>query len=84
MKTGFATFEYFERELDETSNLGGGVVLAVSRSRARPVESPAYVAQPEAYVYACEDGQIARMRNYTDIDEARTAAERLAQETAGG
>jgi ketosteroid isomerase-like protein len=58
------------------------VVLAVFRSRARPVGSPAYVAQREAYVYVCEDGHIARMTNYTDIDEARAVVERLAQERA--
>jgi len=27
-----------------------------------------------------EDGKIARITNYTDIDEARAAAERLAEE----
>jgi hypothetical protein len=33
-----------------------------------------------ASIQVCEDGLIASMKNHNDIDETRTAAERLAQE----
>ena len=73
------TFDEFEMDLREVSDLGGGVVLTVQLTRGRPPGTTAYVEGWEAYVVVLEDGVILRYTNYTDIDEARAAAERLAE-----
>ena len=48
--------------------------------KGRPVGSSGEVQLHYGTVSVWEDGKIARITNYTDIDEARAAAERLAQE----
>jgi ketosteroid isomerase-like protein len=48
--------------------------------KGRPVRSSGEVQLRYGTVSVWEDGKIARITNYTDIDEARAAAERLAQE----
>ena len=45
-----------------------------------PVGSSGYVEAREAWVYESGDGMIVRVRTYTDIDEVRAAAARLAEE----
>ena len=71
---------YEELELDvEALDLGNGVVLAVLRQRARPVGSTGQVDSRQALVYLWADGVVARVTVYTDIDEARIAAARLAE-----
>ena len=74
------TFDEFEMDLREVSDLGGGVVFTVQLTRGRPPGTTAYVENWEAYVLVVEDGMIVRYTNYTDIDQARAAAERLAEE----
>jgi ketosteroid isomerase-like protein len=78
------TFDEFEMDLREVSDLGGGVVFTVQLTRGRPRGTNAYVEGWEAYVMVLEDGVIVRNTNYSDIDEARAAAERLAKERADG
>jgi hypothetical protein len=39
-----------------------------------------FVQHHDAWVFLIEDGLVARLTPYRDIDEARTAAERLAEE----
>jgi hypothetical protein len=56
-----------------------GVVLAVVLQEGRPVGIAGHVQQREGWVYVWVGGLIARFTVY-DIDEARAAAERLAQE----
>jgi hypothetical protein len=48
--------------------------------RARPVGSSAWVEFRDARVLLFADGLVARVNAFVDIDEDRSAAERLAQE----
>ena len=73
-------FGGYQAELEEVRDLGGNVILAVLHLRARPQGSTGYVDLHFASINEWDDGVIARVTNYTDIDEARAAAERLAEE----
>ena len=77
----FGMYEELEFKLEEVHDLGNGVVLAVVLQEARPAGSAGYVQQREGWVYVWVGGLIARL-TVVDIDEARAAAERLAQERA--
>ena len=71
---------YEELALDvDARDLGGGVVLAVLNQNARPVGSTAHVQARQSLVYLWEHGKVTRVTVYTDIDQARAAAARLAQ-----
>jgi len=70
----------FTLEADEVRDLGKGVVLSVVRQDARPVGSSARINTREGWVTLWVNGMIARVTIYPDIDEARAAAERLAEE----
>jgi ketosteroid isomerase-like protein len=63
----WTSYEESEFEAEETLDLNG-----------RPVGSSGAVRLRYGTVSVWEDGKIARITNYTDIDEARAAAERLA------
>jgi ketosteroid isomerase-like protein len=76
----FASYEEYEFEAEEILDLGNGVVFRVLIQKGRPVGSSGEVELRYAAVAVWEDGKIARMTNYTDIDEARAVAERLAEE----
>jgi hypothetical protein len=69
-------------EAEEVTEFGNGVVLAVIRGQGRPAGSPtdAQVHARRSAVALWEDNLIARVIIYLDIDEARAAAERLAEE----
>jgi ketosteroid isomerase-like protein len=73
---------YSELELDveEALDVGNGVVLAVVRQTARPVGSTGQLHLTSALVYAWSGDMVVRVTTYLDIDEARAAAERLAEE----
>ena len=60
------------------------VTLGVLDQRGRLVGSSGEIELRYAAVTEWEDGKIARITNYTDIDEARATAERLARERADG
>jgi ketosteroid isomerase-like protein len=75
----FGMYEELAFKLEEVHDLGNGVVLAVVLQEARPAGIAAHVQQREGWVYVWAGGLIARLTVY-DIDEARHAAERLAQE----
>jgi len=61
-------------------DLGNGVLFAAIRHDARPVGSAAYVNTHQAYVFVIVEGLVAQTTVYRDVDEARAAAERLAEE----
>jgi ketosteroid isomerase-like protein len=82
MEDWFGSYEEWEREAEELLDVGNGVAFAVWLQRGRPGGSSGEVRLRYAAVLLCEAGKIARVTNYTDIDEARGAAERLAQERA--
>ena len=73
------SYEDWEIVREEFRDLGNGVTLTVWRQKARPLGSIGWVQIRWAGVGIWADGLIERLTTYTDIDEARVAAERLAQ-----
>ena len=80
----FEPYEEFAVEQEEVLDLGNGVVFAVTHQNARPAGSAGHVRQREGWVLVWEEGLTVQMTTYGDIDEARAAAERLAEERADG
>jgi len=76
----WTSYQESEFAAEETLDLGNGVGFRVLVQKGRPVGSSSEVQLRYGTVSVWEDGKIARITNYTDIDEARAAAERLAQE----
>ena len=75
----FAAFEDLAFALQEVHDLGGDVVCAVIRQSGRPLGTTGHVQMLEAWVLECEQGLVARTTAYTDLYEARAAAQRLAE-----
>jgi ketosteroid isomerase-like protein len=73
-------FENYEGKLEEVCDLGNGVTLVVLVLRGRPLNSSGWVERRYGIVNLWRDGVIMRVESYQGIDEARAAAERLAQE----
>jgi hypothetical protein len=74
-------YEEFTFELEEFRDLGNGVTFSVISQRGRLADTTAWVPEERsALVCTWMDGLIEKETNFTDIDEARAAAERLAQE----
>jgi ketosteroid isomerase-like protein len=73
-------FGDFEISDEEVQDLGSGVTFGVVALRGRPRGSGGIVESRVGVVAIWRDGRIARATNYTDIDEARATAERLAEE----
>jgi ketosteroid isomerase-like protein len=80
LRDWFASYEKWELYAEKHQDLGNGVTFAVLIQKGRPVDSSGEVALRYAVVAAWEDCAIARLTNYNDVDEARAAAERLAEE----
>ena len=77
----FGAYEEWEQVAEESRDLGNGVRFGVNRQRARPAGSSGFVELRYASVaLARADGLAERIMIYTDIDAARAAAERLAEE----
>ena len=72
------SYEDYKVDVEEIRDLGNGVTLAVSLQTGRPAGSTGEVQIRFASIQVCEDGLIAWMKNYNEIDETRAAAERLA------
>jgi ketosteroid isomerase-like protein len=77
----YGAFEEWEGEPEQLLDLGNGVVFAVVRWDGRPVGSTGSVRARGALVFELADSVIVRVTVYTriGIDEARAAAERLAE-----
>jgi uncharacterized protein (TIGR02246 family) len=75
----FGTYEELEFGLEEVRDLGNGVVFAVVVQNGRPAGSAGHLRQREGWVVLWVRGLIARLTTY-EVDEARAAAERLAEE----
>src|SRR5271169_838682 len=75
-------YEELEWAVDEPLDLGSGVVFTVARQKARPVGTTGYIQQREGIFWVWVEGLCVSQTVYpeADIDEARAAAERLAQE----
>jgi ketosteroid isomerase-like protein len=76
------TFELNEHgwEYEDFRYLGKGVTFGVAPQRGRPTGSSGFVEFRYASVVTWADSLIERITFYLDIDEARAAAERLAEE----
>jgi ketosteroid isomerase-like protein len=70
----------YEQVLEEFSDLGNGVTLNVQLARGRPAGGSGFVELRFASVSIWHNGLIERLASYTDRDQARAAAERLAEE----
>jgi ketosteroid isomerase-like protein len=73
-------YEEFGVETEKVLCACNGVTVAVLTQKARPAGSSGDVQLRYAAVTLWTDGLIVRLTNYADIDEARAAAERLAEE----
>jgi ketosteroid isomerase-like protein len=71
-------YEEFAVSLEEVRDLGNGVAFAVILQEGRLVGS-GQVQLRNAMVNVCVDGVVAHMITGPDIQEARAAAERLAE-----
>jgi ketosteroid isomerase-like protein len=76
----WAAYEEYEFELVETGDLGHGVTFGIAHQRARLSGSTRSVEARVAAVVVWDDGKVVRNTMYADIDMARAAAERLAEE----
>ena len=76
----YRSFDDLKFELEEAVDLGNGVMFAVVRQGARPARSGARVQTREAWISVWDGGVFLQGSSYGDIDEARAAAERLAEE----
>jgi ketosteroid isomerase-like protein len=73
-------YDEYAIEPEEILDLGNGVIFAVVIQRARVVGSSGEVRHRNAQVTVWENGLIVLLTNYADPDDARAAAERLAEE----
>ncbi len=76
----WGAFEDLSFELEDVQDLGNEVTFSVLRHDGRPAGSTGHVETRQAYVLEWVEGMVARATVYSDIDEARAAAERLAEE----
>jgi ketosteroid isomerase-like protein len=74
------SYEDYEEVEEEFRDFGNGVGFRVTLVKGRPLGSTGFVQMRQAMIALVESGVIARITVYLDIDEARAAAERLAQE----
>jgi len=79
-----APYEEFRAETEEVLDLGFGVPFAVIVATGRVGGGSAEVRFRFASMAIWREGLVEWQTNYTDIEEARAAAERLAQERADG
>jgi ketosteroid isomerase-like protein len=74
-------YEEFRLEAEEFLDLGNGVTFVVMSQCGRLADTGAWVPEERsALVFTWTDGLVEKETNFTDIDEARAAAERLAEE----
>jgi ketosteroid isomerase-like protein len=75
----FGSMDEFEVHVEEMHDLGHGVVQVVVVQVARPAGSRKLLQVRSAPVFVWIDGLISQLTLYRDIDEARAAADRLAE-----
>jgi hypothetical protein len=75
-----SVYEEVKIEVHEGRDLGHGVMFTVISQRGRLPNTTAWVQEAFPLVSIWADGLIQHTANYLDIDKARAAAERLAQE----
>ncbi len=72
------TFDDFALEIEEGVDLGSGITLAVVLQSGRLTGSDARVQWRFGAVGTWMDGMVAVVTTYSDLDEARAVAKRLA------
>jgi ketosteroid isomerase-like protein len=72
--------EEIEFRLEEVHDLGDGVVFASIEQEARPTGTDGFLRLRYAAVYLWVDGVSMKVAHFQRPDEARAAAERLAEE----
>ena len=72
--------EGFDVQIEENLDLGEGIGHAVVNQKGRPAGSDFEARMRYAAVSAWGENLLVRVTMYTDIDEARAAAQRLAKE----
>jgi ketosteroid isomerase-like protein len=72
-------YEEYEAECEDFRDLGNGVSFAVLLHGGRPGGSDGFVHIRHSYTMTWRHGLIERLTTYADIDEARAAAEGLAE-----
>src|SRR4051794_26721036 len=75
----FGAYEELAYVFEEVRDLGNGVVFAVVVQDGRLAGSAGHLRQREGWIFVWVRGLIARL-TISEVDEARAAAERLAQE----
>jgi ketosteroid isomerase-like protein len=73
------SFDDFVFEVEQVLDLGKGVVFARQVLNGRLRGGGGVVSMPSGYVLTFVDGLIVRCASYKDPEEARAAAERLAE-----
>jgi ketosteroid isomerase-like protein len=74
------TYEDHQQEAEEIRDLGNCMVIVAIHMYGRLPRASAFLEGRYAAVATWRNGLIENQRNYLDIDEARAAAERLAEE----
>jgi len=80
LKDWFGAFEEYQVDVEEAVDLGGGVIFAVVDATGRPMGLDASVEQRRGWAVLWRNGKVVRAASYLDLDHARAAAERLAEE----
>jgi len=80
MEDWFGSYDRIGTDVEELVQLGSQVTCSVVTQTGRLAGSGGEVAVRYAVINVWVDGLIERSVNYTEIDEARAAAERLAEE----
>jgi ketosteroid isomerase-like protein len=75
-----SSYEEWTMDTETILDLGNGVVYTVNDQQARLAGSSGAVRLRDAWVCDLGEGLVVRLTVYPDIDEARAAAERLAEE----
>ena len=73
-------YEDYENAPDEIRQVGEGIVLVINTLLGRLPGSREPLRQHNAYLFQLQDRLIVRWTAFMNIDEARAAAERLAEE----
>jgi ketosteroid isomerase-like protein len=77
-------YEEWKLEVEEIADLGNGVLFATVCQTGRLIGTEGDLEMRDAWVCRWEKGLIVEVTVYLDPDEARAAAERLAEERADG
>ena len=73
-------FDEYQVVVEQMLDFGNGVVCVIATQYAHSASSRAQLQLRYAPVFVWDQGVIARVTHHRDIDEARAAAERLAEE----